>query len=321
MYPTEDDKYEDDEYWAVAYKHYGKYSSLSCCQTHTVLKAALSKVIQSAKANGASPDSISYLIKELVQFVEWQQSVLNPLAISPDGSLEQIEYSRRLSDKLKKEDPITWIWIHRNPIIGVEEGETSWHYWPISETIDEICDEYIRKPWLQCGAIDRILVDALIYRETFCFSLALQTNTTLLVSAGLSSGLFASLFGYKKGRLFDSLKAFLTTTFRLGLSAVLGFAAAEAHDWWLGILVGVGFWVLLKINLYLSNAERASYLKYVRSCLAEMQACSEMMQKYPLSPKYLRERLSASADKGVVWPVGVFPILDCAIQRNPNTWD
>jgi hypothetical protein len=58
----------------------------------------------------------------------------------------------------------------------------------------------------------------------------------------------------------------------------------------------------------------------VRGLYSEIRRIYELMDSSPLSPFYLRERLLAIAHKGVSWQVGIFPILDNAIARDPILW-
>jgi hypothetical protein len=47
----------------------------------------------------------------------------------------------------------------------------------------------------------------------------------------------------------------------------------------------------------------------------------EILKEGTISPKYLREKLYETSNKGAVWPAGIFMVVDHAIKRNPAIWN
>lgn len=190
-------------------------------------------------------EALIIVLDESISFVESMREVLNPLNSSSDVVKEQ--YRKYLSKYQASQNPEAWIWRHWNPSLAIESGERSGNYWPVNTgELSEICSDYLQKPWLQCGAIDRILVDAMIYQEALSFGEDMKPS---LLGGGITGAVLSSISkSFSKVFMIIAVKGLLWWLVLLIIALFVGLVTADNYGGWAGLLAGFGFWVMLKVR-------------------------------------------------------------------------
>jgi hypothetical protein len=306
-----------DRYHLSSYSEkLSKYLQLpSNCETRKILDT----ITEIASNHSSDGEEFLSKMRDAIYFVDLMQDTLNPLTSDNLHPSFVKDWKKLLPDYYKSKDPYSWIWFHRNPTLAFLDGKKSDNYWPINrENLAEVCREYISKPWLHCAKIDRILIDAMVYNETLGFGE--QIKPALLKTGFVDARRFAlnNHPSFNKRQLKKMLmNGFRSLAFIIS-SALVGLGAAESHGWWAGLFVGFGFWALIRIHYFVEINDQSSIVDRSAELLFEMQASSEMVAHYYITPTYLKERLCMTANKGSVWPVEIFPILEMAIARSPS---
>lgn len=313
--------YPEKIFFKVASQYVEKYSSLpKNCQTRRLLDVLIENLINRAIKYNYSTDEFDSLLRDALDFVQHMQNVLNPLTSDEPSIIEC--YKKFLSQHEKRVDPKSWIWKHRDVKLAYRQGENSGHYWPINndEELAEVCDEYIQRPWMNCELIDKILIDAMIYKEALGFG---EDIKPVLLSGDLRDfNSIEHLLKTKRKIFFGNTLEFLRSFLVIALVIFVGLGANQAQGWWAGILASFGMWVLFEINFFIKNIERRAEIKRCANLLTDMQSISSLVGKYPISFFFIREQLIKIADRGAMWKMGIFPILDNAIARSQQAvWD
>jgi hypothetical protein len=262
------------------------------------------------------------LLDHALSFLSEIQSELVPTGENWQNNPEGREkYRKFLPIDQRDEEFETWIWKHKDCKYAINSGETpsSGNYWFIDpDGLARTCNDYLKQPWIHCGAIDRIFLSAMIYQKTLDFGDDVKPLLIKEIGGGvLAQGENRALPGFKdeiKPALWRLLAIFFAISVGLGV-------ASQFNHYGAAVLAGFIFWFLYLINSNFKKSWNLRHAEKMDQRLHEMLNISDMMNEYPLSPRYLRERLSKAADIGVVWPAGIFPILDNAITRNSLTWD
>lgn len=318
------------------------------CQTLVVAEDLLRRIVtRSANEGIGEADAIRGRGRAAVRWLFGLRATLNPLArdegflsFEPedgeaDSSFKEAErmvdvwqrqihakYIERLSYSERGQNPNEWIWKHRNPVRALLGGKGSGHYWPVnSERLADYCAEYVEKPWLRTALIDQILLDAMLYTATLE---GLPAMRELLSKNGqIGPTLLHRVWDHPRAMVHtwkSFWRASLWQFFQFGASALVGYGAWMFRGWWFGVLVGTGFFTLIQVNRLLATWRSSQRLSHLPKLYSTMAAVCELMDKHPLSPAYLRERVSAATTEGANWPVALFPILDRATRVDPDVW-
>jgi len=229
----------------------------------------------------------------------------------------------RLFDIEKSGNPEEWLSFlnkHDNCLIVddvFEQGKASKSCWPIDD-LSYICGEYLKRPWLHCKHIDQLLIHSMIYQTVFAVG---ETIKPRLLGKKKRLGLPIIIEGgYSKALHKSETKTVIWSIVLFVLAGSIGLGAAVSYGWWAGAIAAFGFYMLGMAYAYLTKHETHKDNVRMLSLLSDVQRAYALARMAPLSPSYLRERLIAVDPKGVIWPVGIFPILDNAVIRDPILW-
>ena len=201
-----------------------------------------------------------------------------------------------------------------------EHGTQSSYYWYIGD-LSDMCKEYLKRPWLHCKIIDHLLIRAMIYQTVLDVGEAIKPVLLGLKKEGILGLHYPPIKGaYSKALQRLELKRAAWGIVSMLAAGLVGFGFANSNGLWAGVVAGFAFWMLLRAREVLMTYEKHNENKQLAQTLGNAKMAYALMDKFPLSPLYLRDRLSAAADEGVPLPVGIFTILDNAIARGPVLW-
>lgn len=292
------------------------------CEMRVVASQAIRQLVQ--YFSDRETDKFYEALDGSKDFLEKLRAVLNPLNpswLNPEGGTTLYKkgfYIDRLLDDEKAENPEGWMsFVDRKfgsegdsgselrLLALLEKGEESHLFWPIDD-LGYTCNEYLRRPWIQCGRIDMLLVRTMIYQQVLDLGKSL-TN--------------ASLNWYTKAYRKRERNAVALTVLRLFVVGVVGLGAASAYGWWMGFIAGLGFIVLFDEAYKRSNSESRVDRLGILTRLGDMHRALLLTHKKELSTVLLRERLAVmDGGKGENLPDGIFSILDSAISRGAVLW-
>lgn len=265
------------------------------------------------------------------QFIEELRGHLNPLNPSllyPQGGgfYGKDFYMERLLDAHKPDNPEEWLSFLDKPAYGdhlnfddvFEQGKASKNYWPIDD-LSYICGQYLKRPWLHCKHIDRLLIRSMIYQTVISIGEAIKPR---LLGKKKILGLLDLPIegGYSKAKHKSETNSVIWSIVLFVLTGSIGLGAAVSHGWWAGAIAAFGFYMLIVAHDYHTKYEKHKDNVRMFSLLSDVQRAYALVKMTPLSPSYLRESLIAVDPKGTIWPVGIFPILDNAVIRDPILW-
>jgi len=303
------------------------------CQMSWLVGIVFKRVIDYAEAhsNEFFPEN---LLNDAANFIEELRGELNPLNTTPshpepnwkrlyvDGTPSYVD--RLFSwENTTFENREEWLWRNIEWLLNdaFEKGTDSKYYWYVGD-LSDICMEYLKRPWVQCKAVDHLLIQAMIYQTLLNVGEGIKPILLRLKKdriLGMDIGYRRNKRTYSSALLKPVLIDTAVSIARFLIGGVVGFGVATTHGLGAGVFAGLVVWILLRAyaaltNRKLSEDERLLQLyQYTREAYA-------LINQYPLSPVYLRERLIATVDKGVHLPIGIFAILDSAIAREPLTW-
>jgi hypothetical protein len=272
------------------------------CQTRSILNSVANQTIDYAISSKS--DDFRGLLFDALWFVQNMQKTLivrENLKWLPSYERDDPKFNER-------------VWVHKDCKLAIG-SEESGHYWPInSEELMFLCNQYLEQPWINCGIIDWILVDALVYIETL--GTGNQLKPTFLSGDVVSTCLEDSDSKRQLKIFFKHILRNLVVVSIIGV--IVAFTLIEKHGFGVGFFAGIFLFALYKTNWIVNRQDNFDSIKEANRMLMEMLKVSAMMDltKRPLSPKHLRERLRKAEDLGASWPPVIFPILDNAIARN-----
>ena len=111
------------------------------------------------------------------------------------------------------------------------------------------CHDYLKQPWIHCGAIDRILVDAMIYSSTLDFGGQVKS----LLHREAEGGILTEGILFPKTDFKSLIKLTLWRLLALSFAVIIGLAVSDKYGVGVGILASFIFWFLYMINWYLKK--------------------------------------------------------------------
>lgn len=279
------------------------------------------------------PGGFSLLLDRTGNFLEDLRKNLNPLSKGGRGDPESHNgstgwkdmYTKSLFAHERTTNPDEWLSFldKRGDFLNLgnlfEEGTESQSYWCYGD-LSFICSHYLTMPWLHCTEIDRLLIRAMLHESVF--GIGDQYKGTLFAWVGSPLGtpdLYRNI-KYSKGKVKKSGRraAWLFVVFLF--ASLIGLSVAVISSGLAGVITFFGTYMLLLCRDYLTRSKTSREEERIGGLYTEVRGVFESMRDSPLSPFYLRERLLSIAHKGIRFPVGIFPILDNAIARDPILW-
>ncbi len=244
-------------------------------------------------------------LREAFALLESVRGLLNPLSDGRQDQSYKKEYRERFESEFKKAkiDHKSWVWCHRSVKKAIEGGEKELDYWPVNKSaVSDLCYAYLRKPWMESPALEFLLVDALIYQTTLDFGEAMSRSNWGKV---------------KRSRRLWWEDA-IAWSFRFTLATAVGLAAAITHDWWAGVLAGTVLWAVLKHLLGYGPIN--TLRRKEADLLWDKLLVNRLFVDPRISPEFIRQRLFATANEGVLWPAAAIALVEHAAKRNSVAW-
>jgi hypothetical protein len=160
--------------------------------------------------------------------------------------------------------------------------------WPEKDLIHQAAAHYLARPWMHHDYIDWCIVDALAYLEWQAFVYKLSMRV---------------------GQIWFWLGAAV-----LIMIANVTFGLFEGKD------IHLALWTVgcLAVGIALVPP----FVHFIhRRLLAAMNRAYQALDGAVLSASRVREEFLTAEKEGVVWPTGIWPILDAAIARSPIAWN
>jgi len=312
-----------------------RYGHLPSCEMYYLAKVVFRHTLDYAltKPGTYGPGDFSHLLDRTGNFLEDLRKELNPLSKGGSGDPETHNgstgwkdmYTKSLFDCERPTNPDEWLSFldKRGDFLNLEDlfdkGTESQSYWG-PQDLSFICSHYLTMPWLHCAEIDRLLIHAMLYEKVI--NIGDQYKGTLLAWVGGPFGHADdySHITFSKGKIKISNRraAWLFVAFLL--ASLIGLSVAVISSGLAGVITFFGSSMLLLYRDYLTRSKKSREEERIGGIYTEVRGVFESMRYSPLSPFYLRERLLSIAHKGVRFQVGIFPILDNAIARDPILW-
>lgn len=204
-----------------------------------------------------SPSEHDWQLREGMQFLREARDALNP---SGTGLMKR-----------------NVIWTRPNEMFPAEVKK--------EQVVEEeaICgtmSEYLDRPWARCPLFERLVVDALIYKEV--------SGTTSF---------------YRENGVVPQSKVAHSQVLGMKVIGAVGswFAVGHATNAYVGVVAGAAMWMLVAIA---TDGPKKGFdlAGYSTLQLLRMQAFYRSISADRLSAQWLWERAGALADQGVVWP-------------------
>jgi hypothetical protein len=290
------------------------------CEMHTLASLVFRRTVdffRTAEYSSFDHHSFSDVLSDTKNFLSELRGTLNPINPSllyPNGGTAVYEksfYESRLGFPHRKdENPETWLnfFTFNNEIsllALLQEGKESSLFWPIGD-LAFLCAEYLRKPWIQCGRIDRLLIRAMLYTQV----IDLHERVTL-----------ASLNRYTDAYKKRERKAMLWSVLWWLVAALIGVGAAITHGWWAAPVVAPAFVLLIDLMHRQIGREVSTTQLGLLSTLDAIHRVFLLTGKNELSIVLLRERLtSVKIAESEPLRDEIFSIIDCAVARGVVLW-
>jgi hypothetical protein len=180
---------------------------------------------------------------------------------------------------------------------AVKEDRARDHSDPNKDGIESATAEYLKYDW-HSDFLDWVIVDALVFWECQAFI------TTRLSGSIWSRRVIATIYAVSFALIS-------------GVLWWLGFSKNPLPDW------SASVWIILAFIAYLWADGRLMTRWLNRKTMEAMWDGYRALQREGaiLSPTRVREELRSAAEKGVVWPNMIWPVLDRVIARNPAMWE
>jgi hypothetical protein len=196
------------------------------------------------------------------------------------------------------------------------DGWDSVHYWPVGD-LGPVVNNYTKYHWLQCYAVDRIIIRSFIYKAILEYSEAVS-NTIFPPSKSL-------FFSYKQKTYRTKLKKsenwfMLRSTAYMIFSLILAAAAANSTNWWTGVIVWLFVSAQFTILDYLSVRDKNKKSEKLLAKLEKVRGLLGATNQSGLTPSFIKSRLIDVDSYGLRFPANLYLILDLAEQRSGIYW-
>jgi hypothetical protein len=229
------------------------------------------------------------------------------------------------------------LWRHRDLLRAFKEGTESREGCEDVEkhALSEIALEYLKHD-ARSGEFDRLLVDALVARETYSFGEEIKKTPSRFEGKRSFNSLWRDVEEWK---LYDDAKGDLEKLFWLRLKERAKISGAKLLFLVglpiAGIVVGLlpmvcAAFLALVVSFYLVRGSlriisrlfwrEQTGTQKLTQLFGKMVTAYNEIQGPATSPTRCREALAKVADDGAAWDPSVFAILDGAIQRSAGRW-
>jgi hypothetical protein len=182
-------------------------------------------------------------------------------------------------------------WHHSQPSSDKDFEEP--YKWPDRELLQSAAGDYLSHSWVHHPHIDWCIVDALVWLEWAAFT------------GHLNGSIFISRF---------NLLAF--AVFGYGLAQAINLIQGEQITWPWSSSWGWGPAIILAVIWYAIP----TLVRFINHPWRYMKQTYRELDGAVLNPTRIRAQLHTAAKKGVVWPTGVWPVIDTVIARDPRVW-
>jgi hypothetical protein len=259
-------------------------------------------------------DTVSRMLPKLIAQAERKDVRIQPYVWQAMHTVADLDWSMRWFERYGDAKPPKashTLWEHRpfptllpGPLFfpnmvsrAVKKDRVRDHRDPDKDGIESATAQYLKYDW-HSEHLDWVIVDVLVFWE-------IQAFITVRLSGSIWS------------------RRIITTTYAVmfalisGVSWWLGFSTRPLPDW------SASVWIILASIAYLWADGRLMTRWLNRKTLQAMWDGYRALQREGaiLSPTHVREELRSAAEKGVVWPNMIWPVLDRVIARNPAVWN
>ena len=303
-------------------------------QLGRVIDQVADRVLAHCRSVGEDRDALITKLFYALNVVTTAKWVLTPV---PDEN-ERTAGERKLSDEMweaKRKWLARLIWSRRDLDQLFRRGTVSREAKPIDKrSLVSIVAKYLERPWMENGFLEWAFVDALVSEETRAFGEHIKGLDPK--TGGFS---FAATMAYMQAegdiqkiywrRLRNSL---VSTAVKLAFAVVLPVAALwwewtrGDQQWAAWGTIGYAALVVLSIAralgrrvIRLLRPAKPSYTELLE-LYAEMARVYRQLEGPVINPSMLRDALHKSQEKGAVWDVSVFSLIDRIVARDPSVW-
>lgn len=193
------------------------------------------------------------------------------------------------------------------------------YYYPIPN-LEGICYEYLTTKYYQCEEVDRIIVGSLIQRTFQDYVIgAFRSFYLPKINDGMiSMQSWDENFEKRYNRLL--LWGSMRVSVYNMMSVALGVSASLTTYWWVGPLVWLAMWNLLRARVYFKYGDRDRQNDRISEKIRDAYRVVRLIDANFVTPLYLKQQLHEVEGEGLYFSPSTYLILDNAIERCGINW-
>lgn len=296
----------------------GQYS-----QRNEVIRAMGRAIGDWSSMHGDEPDTVRERLRDALDLVDRLRLVLNAEWRAATAEGQPVRDAGELAALGQK------IWYRGDPVSVFNDGFDSRFYREIdSDELAALCARYLCRPWMQCGALDWIFIDAFLHHETVQFGEDVKMR--LVDGPKDDYGLNKSYF-LARGHAarMQHVTARLTLWQSLAKLTAFGLVPVAGLAWLFAIgrpatalagaslcLVALAMWAVVNVLQRLIPSAEQLQLRRALDLLHDMQRLYYFTGGPALNPGFLRDELKAVTGRGARYNTALYALLDMICKRD-----
>ncbi len=223
-----------------------------------------------------------------------------------------------LTGEWKPEGYAGHLWVHTAHLPDPVKGEDQ--HAIIKEGVLKSAAKYLSMPWLSCGYLDWVYLDALVRWEVVAYEFDVhkaRNPLPLFPASWLMSWLVRGGFGVV-------IEAAIAVAVAWWLHSEYSTDAPYRNVWGFCAATYYTFWAINTVRQIRRNRkakiDAAAANASIDKLMAAMKWCYQQLNAPVLDPTRVREEFRKAEEFGASWPSAVGPLFENAIRRDPAIW-